>query len=207
VSVPTPARIAAYARRNPLLLAASLLALAAAVCAGWFGSSWYSAAHDSGADLAQARDAALRDGEQAVQNMNTLDYRSVSQGMALWEQSTTGDLHTQLTGGASSFEKEVQQAKTVTTAKVLDGAITELDPAQGKASLMVAVQITVTPDGGKATTKQSRMLGQLTRTSAGWKLSALSDAPVDEGSGSGAGASASPSPSASPSASASASSK
>jgi Mce-associated membrane protein len=55
---------------------------------------------------------------------------------------------------------------------------------------MVAVQITVTPVSGSPVTKQSRLLGTLTRTQAGWKLSALGQVPVgtaSSGSGKGSG--------------------
>ncbi len=42
----------------------------------------------------------------------------------------------------------------------------------------MAVQITVTPASGSPVTKQSRLAGRLTRTQAGWKLSALGQVPV-----------------------------
>jgi Mce-associated membrane protein len=64
--------------RNLPLIAASVLAVAAAACAGWFGWSWYSAAHSPAAATARARDVALQDAEQAVLNFNTLDYHQAS---------------------------------------------------------------------------------------------------------------------------------
>jgi Mce-associated membrane protein len=158
------------------LTAARAAALLAAGAAAWGGWSWYAAAHDSRAALALTRDQVLAAGEQAVQNLNTLDWSHLDSGLALWDQSTTGDLHTQLAQGRADFTKQVAQARTVTTARVLDGAVTELDPGAGRAAVMVALQITVTPDGGTAAVKQSRMLGQLTRTPQGWKLSALQQA-------------------------------
>jgi Mce-associated membrane protein len=36
----------------------------------------------------------------------------------------------------------------------------------------------VTPAGGTATTKRSRLVGTLTRTPSGWKLSSLGEVPV-----------------------------
>jgi Mce-associated membrane protein len=120
----------------------------------------------------------LRAGEQGVQNMNTLDYRKVDQGLTAWEDSSTGDLHQELVQGRAQFTSQVQLVKTVTTAKILDAAVTELDDRTGKAGLIVAVQITVTPPTGTPATKQSRMRAQLTRTPSGWKLSALGQAPV-----------------------------
>ncbi|MEU0368763.1 hypothetical protein ABZ070_00590 [Streptomyces sp. NPDC006283] len=164
--------------RNPLLAAGLALTVAAAGFAGWGGWSWYAAEHDDSAAFAQTRDEALADGRQAVQNMNTLDHRDLKRGLDTWEDSTTGDLRTQLRDGRKEFERQIQEAKTVTSAKVLSAAVTELDDRAGKASVMVALRITVTAPKGEPARKESRMLGELTRTPEGWKLSALGQAPV-----------------------------
>ncbi|MCX5415420.1 hypothetical protein [Streptomyces sp. NBC_00059] len=163
---------------NPLRAAAVALTAVAAVAAGWGGWSRYDAAHDASAAYAQARDDALAAGEQAVQNMNTLDHAKLADGLDSWEDSTTGDLHKQLVDGRDAFVKQIQEARTVSTAKVLSGAVTELDDRAGKAGVMVALRVTVTAPEGEPAVKESRMLGQLTRTSEGWKLSALGQAPV-----------------------------
>jgi Mce-associated membrane protein len=189
-----PARPAGSSRR-PLLAAALALVAAAAVAAAWTGWSWYSAAHDDNAAFARSRDTVLASGEQAVQNMNTLDHADLGHGLDVWEESTTGDLHTQLVQGRADFEKQVQQAQTVSTAKVLSGAVTELDTRTGKASVMVALQITVKAPKSKPSVKESRLLGELTRTAAGWKLSDLGQAPMGDSAPSGT---ATPSPSGSP---------
>ncbi len=163
-------------RRDPLLVTASVLLAAAVAFAAWSGWSWVSAPRVS-AD-AHVRDQALRAGEQAVLNFNTLDYRTVSQGLKLWAQSSTGSLHNEVVAGQASFEQQIVQAKTITTAKILDGALTGLNVRAGTAGVIVALQITVTPVHGTAATKQSRLAGQLTRTPSGWKLSALGQVPV-----------------------------
>ncbi|MQY16013.1 hypothetical protein SRB5_62050 [Streptomyces sp. RB5] len=164
--------------KNPLLLAALVLAVLAAAAALWSGTSWYAAAQDSDADFARSRDDAVSAARQGVQNLNTLDYRKIDEGLANWEESATGALLEQLKGGRDAFKKSVGEAKTVTTAKVFSAALTELNEREGKANVMVAVRITVTPAEGKPQAKQSRMLGELTRTPDGWKLSALAQAPV-----------------------------
>jgi Mce-associated membrane protein len=166
--------------RRPLLAAALTLAVAAAVAAALTGWSWYGAAHDGDASFARSRDAVLAAGEQAVQNLNTLDHNDLDHGLDVWEASTTGDLHSQLTQGRTDFAKQVQQAQTVSTAKVLSGAVTELDTRTGKASVMVALRITVQAPKAKPAVKESRMLGELTRTADGWKLSALGQAPTGD---------------------------
>jgi Mce-associated membrane protein len=118
-----------------------------------------------------------------VQNFNTLDYRKVAAGLALWEQSSTGPLHTEIMAGRAQFTRQIEQTKTITTARILDGALTALNPRDGTASIIVAVQITVTPASGSPATKQSRLDGTLTRTPSGWKLSALGQVPVSPASG------------------------
>ena len=163
-------------QRDPLLVTAAVMLVAAVTFAAWSGWSWHSAPRASGDG--QVRDQALRAGEQAVLNFNTLNYRTVGQGVKLWEQSSTGPLHDEVVAGQAAFEQQIEQAKTVTTAKILDGALTGLNAQAGRASVIVALQITVTPATGSAATKQSRLAGQLIRTPSGWKLSALGQVPV-----------------------------
>ncbi|MEU5719388.1 hypothetical protein AB0G71_27210 [Streptomyces sp. NPDC020403] len=168
---------------NPLVVAAIALAVAAAGAAGWGGWSRYDATHDDSAAYARARDEALAAGEQAVQNMNTLDHTRIEKGLDRWEDSTTGDLHSQLVDGRDAFVKQIRAAKTVSTAEVLSGAVTELDDRAGRAGVMVALRVTVRAPEGEPAVKESRMLGQLTRTAEGWKLSALGQAPVGRTAG------------------------
>ncbi|MFI6943465.1 nuclear transport factor 2 family protein [Streptomyces sp. NPDC050418] len=165
---------------RPLLLAALALTLVAGGFAVWAGWSWYDAAHSGTASYATARDDALAAGEQAVQNLNTLDHKDLGDGLDLWESSTTGALNGQLVDGRPAFEKQVREARTVSTAKVLDGALTELDERAGKARVLVALRVTVTAADGESSQKDSRMLGELTRADGHWKLSALGQAPVGD---------------------------
>jgi Mce-associated membrane protein len=171
-----PGRAAGRWRRNPLLVTSSALLALAVVFAAWAGWSWLSAPRTTSA--ATVRDQALREGEQAVLNFNTLSYRTVKQGVTLWEQSSTGTLHTDIAAGRSTFEQQIEQAKSTTTARILDGALTELNTSAGTASIIVALQITVTPAHGAAATKQSRQEGVITLTPSGWKLSSLEQVPV-----------------------------
>lgn len=174
---------------DPLFATALVLFVLAAAFAGWSGWSWASAAAGP-PQAAQVRDQVLQAGEQAVLNFNTLDYRKVAQGLALWEQSSTGALHGEVVAGRAQFEHSIQLTKTVTTARILDGALTSLNAQAGTASLIVAVQITVTPAHGPPSTKQSRLAGRLIRTGSGWKLSELGQVPVGaaaQGTGSAGG--------------------
>lgn len=172
-----------HEQSSPRLLAISIAVFAVALaCAAWFGWSWHTAASAASAGPAQGpaqqRDAALAAGEQAVQNFNTLDYRHVNQGIDLWLQSSAGALHGQVQRSRTSFAQQVEQAKTVTTARVLDGALTALSTKAGTARLIVALQITVTPASGTPVIKRSRLQGQLIRTAAGWRLTEIGQVPV-----------------------------
>lgn len=157
---------------------ATALLVLAALFAAWAGWSWYAAAHEDAYAYSRVRDEVLQAGEQGVQNLNTLDYRHLGAGLKTWQDSTAGDLHRQITEGRAGFEKQVTEARTITKARILDAAVSELDERSGKARILVGVEITVTPPEGDPATKQSRLIGELTRTSAGWKLSKLGQAPA-----------------------------
>jgi Mce-associated membrane protein len=169
---------AAIRRLDPLLRTALVLLIAAVAFAGFASWSWASAPRTPSA--AQARDQALRAGEQAVLNFNTLDYRHVGAGLRLWERSSTGALRHQVVVGQSLFAQQIREARTITTAHILDAALTSLNERAGTASLIVAIQVTVTPDHAAPDSKLTRLAGQLTRTASGWKLSTLSQAPVQK---------------------------
>ena len=164
---------------NPLLAVAITLVVIAAGCAGWFGWSWYRSAHSTSVATARVRDEVLQEGVQAVQDFNTLDYRHLSQGLALWQKSASGGLLREITAGKAQFEAAVSKAKTVTTASILGAAVTALNQQAGTAEIIVALQITVTPSTGSATSKRTRLEAALARTDTGWKLSALGQVPVD----------------------------
>ncbi|MFV2176015.1 hypothetical protein ACFHW2_42285 [Actinomadura sp. LOL_016] len=164
---------------DPVRRTAVALVVLAAVLAVWGGRSWYAAAHDDGAAYSRVRAEALRAGEQAVQNLNTLDYRTLEPDLRTWRDSTTGELHREIAQGGAAFEKRVREAKTVTSAKVLEAAVAELDVRSGRARVLVAVEITVAPPEGDPVVKQDRLVARLDRTDGGWKLSGLGRAAGD----------------------------
>ncbi len=178
------ARAAGRARIRPLVAVLTALCLAAAACAAWSGWTWYRAAHAAPSAHARLRDQVLEQGEQAVQNFNTLDYRNVSKGINLWLSSSSGALHTEVAQGRADFAQQVRKSRTTTTARVLDAALTKLNIRAGTASLIVALQVTVVPVTGSPVVKLNRLSATLTRTSHGWLLTAIGQVPVG-GAGTG----------------------
>jgi Mce-associated membrane protein len=176
---------------TPVLVAMTVLVVAAAACAGWFGWSWLSAARSGSLAQARTRDTVLQEAEQGVLNFNTLNYHDAAQGLQVWLASSTGQLHAELAQNLHQEVQLVQQRKTITTARVLDGAVTQLDTGPGTATVMVAVEVTITPAKGAPFVESESEIGQVARTGSGWKLSALGYPPGTAG----AGPSASPAPS------------
>jgi Mce-associated membrane protein len=164
-------------RLGPALIAAIALALATA---SWFGLSWMNTAGGDTLAGGRARDAALIAGQQAITVFNTLDYHDAAAGLDRWEQSSTGALLDQIRSGRAQSTKAIQDAKTTTTGKVIQAALSSFDVQAGKAQIIAVVETAVTPVQGQAVTKRNRFLGQLDRDGDTWKLSSLQAVPIGQ---------------------------
>lgn len=165
------------------LFAAAALVVVAAANAGWFGWRWAVAAHDDALTRARTRDEVLRVGETEACDLSTVDYRDPRAGLDRWEKATTGVLHDQLVAGAADFLTKVRQAGVVTVARVVEGALREFDERAGTASVIVAVDVSVTPEDQPSTDKREALRGQLIRTADGWKVSQIDEVPVTPATG------------------------
>lgn len=164
--------------RDPLVRVALAVTVIAALVCAWFGYAYYSASHDESLGYAAERDRVLAAADQAIVNLNTLDYRNVDAGLKLWQDSSTAQLYDEIAKGRTQLTSDIQKAKTISTATIAESALTELDTRAGKASVIAAVRITITRADGRPSSNLRRLAGQLTRTSSGWKLSALGQAPT-----------------------------
>jgi Mce-associated membrane protein len=158
------------APRVALIVGCVLAVLAGGVTA-WYGWSWWSASQDNALGYARAREDVLRVGSQGIANFNTLDPKNVKAGIDRWQQSSTGTLLDEITRDRATYEQQIAAANTMSTATIVDAAVTELDTRAGKAMVIAFVNRTVTPAGQQAVDKRERFQGELTRTSSGWKLS------------------------------------
>ena len=156
-------------------------AVLAVGAAGWFGMSWYRAAHDELLAGGVARDTVLQDAQQATINLHTLDFRRVQDGLALWEQSATGSLLDEVRANRATYAQAITDSKTTTTARALDGAVAELDERAGTARVLVGVDVTSAREGAESSCVRRRIQLQMRRTDTGragsvWKVDKL--APV-----------------------------
>ncbi|SFW91557.1 hypothetical protein [Amycolatopsis australiensis] len=160
------------------LRAAVLAVVVTAAFAGWSAIGWYRAAHSEARTYGTARDEALASGRELVARLCSLDYHRLDQGLAQWLDATTGPLHDRLAHTDDATKKTLTQDATVSTGKVLDAAVSELDEHAGTAKLLASVEITALKEGVAPATKRNRFAAGLTRTASGWKLSALDELPV-----------------------------
>ncbi|ATE58510.1 hypothetical protein [Actinosynnema sp.] len=156
-----------------MLPVAVVLVVLSAGYALWAGITWWSASTGDSVAYARERDEVLRVGQVGVVNFTTLDFRKVDEDLDRWLDSSTGDLRREVEEGRQTRREQIEAAKTVTTSRVLDAAVTELDARAGTAALIAVVETTVAPEGGQPVKKINRYRTALTRTDAGWKLAAL----------------------------------
>jgi Mce-associated membrane protein len=124
--------------------------------------------------VAEERDAALADGETAVEVFNTLDFRQVEADLDRWESVATGELLTEVRDNRERYVTEITDARSASTGTVLDVGLTELDERAGTARLIAAVSVEVTVEGQQQAKKRTRVTADLERTGDGWKISGLS---------------------------------
>ncbi len=154
-------------------LTVAVVAVVAFAAAGWFGVSWYRAAHDETLALGMDRDAVLRDAQLATLTLNTLDYRRVQDGLTLWEQSAAGSLLTQLKANRATYAKAITDSTTISTAKVLDAAVASLDERSGTAQVFVGVDVTSQSDQGDPSCVHRRARLDMIRAGNAWKAGGL----------------------------------
>jgi Mce-associated membrane protein len=180
-SATTPAGIGRAFLGGPLRTATLVVAVVAVVvfaAAGWFGVSWYWAAHDKSLALGMDRDAVLRDAQRDTLNLDTLDYRQVQDGLTLWEQSAAGPLLTQLRTNRNTYARAITNSAAISTAQVLDAAVVSLDERSGTAQVLVGVDVTSQADRGDPSCSHRRVRLEMIRAGNTWKVGTL--APVGE---------------------------
>lgn len=140
------------------------------------GTPTTAAANPADARTAAVRDDALADGRAAVEVLNTLDYRDVDAGLGRWEAVATGDLLTDLKDRRTTSADQIRQARTTTTATILDAALSRFDAEAGTGEVLAAVSVDVTQEGQAPVNKRLRVKAMLELDGDDWKLSALATA-------------------------------
>lgn len=150
-----------------------VLTALAVLAAGWFGWSWWSAAHDDGTSLAHDRDAVLEAASADLVVLNTIDHRTAAADVDKWISVTTGRLGKDLADDRQVQLDRAVSTQTIASASLKQAAVTELNPAAGTARVIAVVDVLVATGGAPAAPNISRLNVDLSRTEAGWKVSAI----------------------------------
>lgn len=159
--------------RLGLLLLALLVAVSGALV-------WWQASHDKDLEAADTRDAVLIQARKSIATMNTLDYRKVDEGVKSWAEVTTGTLHDQLAGVSSEDRKLLAEQEKISTGRVVDAAIVDLDDTT--ATVIAAVEVTVdnaAKPGSEPTVKRNRFSADVVLVDGRWKLESLQQVAVN----------------------------
>lgn len=174
MSFPTSLLRSTAARRTAW---ATAWALAVVLCA--LGARSYADARGDGSlGYGKARDTVRAAGQREIARLNTVDAAHAARDLTGWLDATTGPLHDQLSRTHTADESALTGSGTSTRGTVTDAAVTELDTRAGTAKLIATVQVRVAPKNGSARVDRKRFEANLSRTSGGWKLSALTAVPV-----------------------------
>lgn len=166
------------ARRRRLSLVALLAASVLIMGSGLF--AWWQAAGDADTDRAETRDAVLIAGKQHIETMQSLDYREIEKGLKAWQAATTGTLNDQFKAITSEEQELLADQKKISTGKVVDAAVLDLD--KNTATVIAAVEVTVSDDpaaGTEPTIKRNRFSADLVLVRGSWKLENIGQVPVD----------------------------
>lgn len=141
---------------------------------------WWRTSDDDTIDRAETRDAVLIVARQHIQTMNGLDYRKVDEGLKAWSEATTGMLHDQLSDVAEEDRKLLAEQKKVSSGKVVDAAVVDLD--DNSATVIASVEITVedvAKPEEKPAVKRNRFSAGLLKVGGTWKLESLQQVAVN----------------------------
>jgi Mce-associated membrane protein len=153
-----------------VLIAAAVLAVLAAAFSGW---SWWRAASDDSLARGRERDAVLAAAGPELVTLNTIDYRNAGADVDRWIAATTGQYGKDLSGDRQVQIERASTARTVSTASLVEAAVTEIDVAAGKARLLAVLDVRVSTGGSPASPRMNRLTVDVARSAGGWKVAGV----------------------------------
>ncbi|MEU4252056.1 hypothetical protein AB0F15_32015 [Amycolatopsis sp. NPDC026612] len=152
------------------LAAAAVLSVLAAAFSGW---SWWRAAADDASARGRERDAVLAAAGPELVTLNTIDYRTAAADVDRWIAATTGRYGTDLAGDRQLQIDRAGTARTVSSASLVQAAVTEVDVPAGKARLLAVLDVRVSTGGAAAAPKMNRLTVDVSRAPGGWKIAGV----------------------------------
>ncbi|WP_327142382.1 hypothetical protein [Nocardia sp. NBC_01327] len=131
-----------FGTRKAVTLGSIALLAVAAVAAAWFGGTWIVGGLLRDRPRAEARDAALVAAQQAAINITSMNLKDINGSVALARSSMTGDLLAASDKGDAQIKKSAADSNVNSTAKVVGGAVTELNSERDHAAALVVFEVT-----------------------------------------------------------------
>ncbi|WP_103351614.1 hypothetical protein [Amycolatopsis sp. CA-128772] len=156
--------------KQRLLVVLAVLSVLAAAFSGW---SWWRAAADDSAARGRERDAVLAAAGPQLVTLNTIDYRTAAADVDRWIAATTGQYGTDLAGDRQLQIDRASAARTVSSASLVQAAVTEIDPSRGAARLLAVLDVRISTAGGAASPKTNRLTVDASRSADGWKIAGV----------------------------------
>lgn len=153
-----------------VLVAAAVLSVLAASVTGY---AWWRAAADDSFARGRERDAVLAAAGPELVTLNTIDYRSAGADVDRWIAATTGQYGKDLAGDRQVQIDRATAARTVSTASLVQAAVTEIDVPAGKARLLAVLDVRVSTGGGAVSPRLNRLTVDVSRSVSGWKIAGV----------------------------------
>ncbi|WP_410668958.1 hypothetical protein [Amycolatopsis sp. cmx-4-68] len=153
-----------------VLVVAAVLSVLAALGTGY---AWWRAVADDSAARGRERDAVLAAAGPELVTLNTIDYRSAGADVDRWIAAATGQYEKDLSGDRQLQIDRATTARTVSSASLVQAAVTEIDVPSGKARLLAVLDVRVATGGAAATPRLNRLTVDVARSEAGWKIAGV----------------------------------
>lgn len=129
---------------------------------------------------AETRDQVVVAASEAVEVLNTLDHRDVEGGVDAWENVTTGALHEELVAIGAEEAAALADAGAVSSARVVEAAVLDLDVDAGTAHVIAFTEVTVTPRSGPDAVNRHRYVVDLRRVDGRWLVEAMATMELEQ---------------------------
>lgn len=153
-----------------VLVVAAVLSVLAALGAGY---AWWRAASDDSAARGRERDAVLAAAGPELVTLNTIDYRSAGAAVDRWIGASTGQYGKDLAGDRQVQIDRATTARTVSTASLVQAAVTEIDVSRGTARLLAVLDVRVSTGGAAVAPRLNRLTVDVSRAPDGWKIAGV----------------------------------
>ncbi|WP_410588705.1 hypothetical protein [Amycolatopsis sp. lyj-23] len=153
-----------------VLAVAAVLSVLAAAFAGW---SWWRAASDDSSARGRSRDEVLAAAGPELVTLNTIDYRTAAADVDRWLAAATGQYAKDLSGDRQLQIDRAGASRTVSSASLVQAAVTEIDPARGSARLLAVLDVRVSTAGSPASPRMNRLTVDVSRSPSGWKIAGV----------------------------------